>query len=179
MLTKWKYALSATLVALSLWLWLKPSDITDETLRMIEADIEAAVRPILELYTKSQNAYLFIYYSNYERRIYFVKPDGLVNPDEAIDDDEFFSEALLYHRANLCMTKETIDLPPSSLRDALIINDALVEGAWYISCPIFIQDRLIGYVSVVEPIDDRKLAPTIHNVQLIAHQIKQVFLDNL
>jgi len=179
MLTKWKYIFSATLGALSLWLWLRPYNVTDETLRMIEDDIEGAVRPILKLYTESKDAYLFIYYSNYERRIYFVKPDGLTNPDEAIDDDIFFSEALLYHKANLCMAKATVDIPPSSLRDAFIISEALVEGAWYISCPIFIKDRLVGYVSVVEPVEDRKLAPTIYNVQLIAHQIKQVFINNL
>lgn len=180
MTKKLKIIISAFLLALSAGVYITKSNTEELNLKTIEADIEVAIDEVLEEVSFiDSTAYVFVYYSNYERRVFLVNNQDLVNPDESVTEDPFFSEALLYHQANLCMLRNTTLIESSSLKKALTKRNMIDEDKWYISCPIYIANKLVGYVSVVRAVESNQVSPAVNKVQLLAYTVEQAILQYL
>lgn len=98
-----------------------------------------------------------------------------------ISKDPFYSSMLNFHKNNLCYVSRTIDIP----NDSHIKKDILKEKedslyTLYISCPIFIDNILIGYVGGLNYGNVKQTAMYIEisTVQNTAKNIETLLLNN-
>jgi len=93
--------------------------------------------------------FVFFYLDNYtEREVFISKSDvALSNPNQPTDNDPFYVDMLTYHTNNICFLKNTTDISKSSVvYKNLESNNEISPDIFYLSCPIFVNDTLVGYI---------------------------------
>lgn len=127
--------------------------LTVEHIQSAELDIQKTINSI-PINLVDGNVYTFLYSSDYKYRVSFGL-QSVSNPVESINDDYTYKEIKGYHMANICFTRRTSELEANSaLYKALNESNMINSNYFYIACPMFAEDKLIGYVSaVVEKID--------------------------
>lgn len=122
-------------------------------LRSLEEEKAELSKTINELYdenTSSDNIAIFLYSKEQETRSLFYSNNNLKFSKEKISADVFFSRMLARHKLNHCFLIETSSVQKNSnFYKILDENGNIAEKGYYMSCPLFVKGRLIGYTSIV------------------------------
>lgn len=104
-------------------------------------------------YTNNVNKYLYRYYvffytDEYRyREVYITRSStALQNPRQEVTE-EFYVRLLNYHKNGNCYSAKTSDIDPISVvyKNLEGINE-VSDNIFYISCPIYVGDTLVGYI---------------------------------
>jgi hypothetical protein len=159
------------------------SNLTKKDITDIQKDIFS------ELYKDSLNKYLyrysvFFYLDNYKTRALFLNSDSHYSIPKNIntDSDLFYKEMLVSHKANLCFIKLTKDLDKNSyIYRSLLIKKDISYNKFYVSCPIFIEQTLVGYLGGIYIINGKHPSASsidLNPIKKAADSIKNIILSN-
>lgn len=106
---------------------------------------------------KQDTIAIFFYSNDYSSRSTFSSDSVVSNTviDEVSEDSEY-SRALEYHKVNECYQQSLKDMnKSSSLYEAVDnLNIGLTtENGYYSSCPIYVEDKLVGYIGTFFTLD--------------------------
>ena len=156
MIKKLLFVSALIITSLSLYLFIKEDTIQHDIkeVRTIGSNITNTLIPSILSHNFDRTG-IFIYNSDYSYRYFLYSQHVVVNsavPKWPTKGDTVFEEALEYHKANLCYIKRSTDLPSDSLMYSVITEWQDIEispNVFYISCPLFIENTLIGYIGSV------------------------------
>ena len=118
---------------------------------------------------------VFVYADDYNRRDVFLNLRDTEIAPINISNDVGYQKALSYHKYDLCYVENTLDLDKTSELYRLLKEIGYAEPeSKYVSCPIFHDMILKGYVSMVYDEGDFKgLTPVIiSKIRFIATDIE-------
>ena len=95
-------------------------------------------------------SFVFFYLNNYTtRKVFTSKLDALPsNISPNIPEDPFYTLMLQYHENDICLVTATSNINKSSgIYKTLSENGEIAPDTFYFSCPIYIDNILIGYVA--------------------------------
>lgn len=111
-----------------------------------------------EIFSVKQDTIAIFFYNNdYNSRSTFSSDSIVSNTiiNDVLKDPEY-SRALEYHKVNECYQQSLKDMDKSSsLYEAIDnLNISLTEeNGYYSSCPIYVEDQLVGYVGTFFTLD--------------------------
>lgn len=122
-----------------------------------------------------QNMFFFTYIENYTKRVlYSSANDSNSIPQPVFDDPEYYL-AYNFHMQDVCYVKRVSFIDQTSNLYPLLIdfldNDLeLAKSSFYISCPVFAEDILLGYVSAVVINSTNGVVADMNLIQYIANK---------
>lgn len=137
---------------------------------------------LLPLYTKSEEfekTAIFLYSSDYKERVFLYSHHVKIDTNiisYSTHGDPAFESALEFHKEGLCYIANSTNLTTDSLMYTVISNwegITIDVSVYYISCPLFIDGNLSGYIGNVVDIKSREHG-LIEDVQLIKFLAKKV-----
>lgn len=152
-----------------------------KVIQKIQEKFTLTVVPDLISDAKKKQISIFLYYDNYTARQLLASGIDILNPDvKNIGDDPFFKLNLLYHENNTCLILPTQEIEKSSsFYNVLLDKDLIDEKYFYVSCPIYVKDILLGYVSGVYVSSSSQISPKYLEMQvlasLVAKELKPYF----
>lgn len=138
---------------------------------------------LLPLYTKSQDfkrTAIFLYTPDYSERVFLYSHHVTVDPSietYPTFGDPAFEDALQFHKADLCYVVNSTRLTKDSLMHIVIDQweDIDIEtSVYYLSCPIYIDGVLAGYVGSVIDLEEKGhgLIEDVLLIQLLADKVE-------
>ena len=118
---------------------------------------------------------IFFYTSDSENRVLFtsVKEPNLIEDYRIINSDSFLSLNRRTHEAEECFVEYTNQLPSDSLfYQRLQKQGKISEEIAYASCPIIINDLLIGYVSSIIELNGERIYPYFNKLKVLTSEIE-------
>lgn len=151
-----------------------------ESYRAIENEITEEIDPLLDKYILKEDYYFFLYSKDYSKRHSFLRDPVIINPSSIVKGDLLYEESLIYHRENQCFIIDSKLIPKNTLLyDVFQTRAELYEKDWYASCPIFYRNDLIGYASVIKPIESIGVVEILNKVRLISSLLEKSIEKNL
>ena len=148
--------------------------LSEESIRMIEKDISTSLIPDF-LSKHIQNVSIYLYTTDYSYRVFLLanndtQANELYKP---VMTDSFMSNALRAHKVNECFMEYTDQVPLDSWFFATVLNvDAYKPDIIYISCPIYQNNLLIGYVSSIIDLKGRKIYPSFNKLKVLTSEVE-------
>jgi len=169
-------AIIATVINTS-WQFLKRTtpDINEESIATLESTIKLSKIPSI-VSDSFHRLGIFAYIDNYSQKYLLAGTnlEGTSNPSMVIGD-VFYEEAYRYHKHKLCFVMHTIDIPTSSKIYTLLKDyDEIFQDSYIASCPIYLNDKLIGYVGSVFAIKNR-LFNEVQALKVITDEVEDEF----
>lgn len=127
-------------------------NILDKVTRIEAVKIQKNIKRALTENNLSDFLYrysVFFYTDDYENRNLFLNSTNLYNVTKIVDINEgsFYQEMLNAHLQELCFIKNTQGLDKnSSIYKSLAEKYDIAVNKFYVSCPIYIEQNLIGYL---------------------------------
>lgn len=112
-------------------------------------EIEHTTQTILKNTKTFNKSFMFFYLDNYTKRKVFTGKGSLVSSStiEDISSDIFYKKMLNQHLKDKCYIENTLTIEKESMiYSSLKKSDELKRNLNYISCPIFIEGTLLGYI---------------------------------
>lgn len=95
---------------------------------------------------------VFFYVDNYTAKIPFitVDPNSSIKKIQDIPSDEFYSLMTKTHKKDVCFVLNTVNISKTSdIYKSLYQNKEINKKNNYISCPLYLEDSLVGYIGGV------------------------------
>lgn len=156
------------------------NNISEEQAITIEKVVQDQLgNPVIS--NKLQRSFVFFYLNNYNSRVLFTAKEGVTvaNKEQIIDGDPFYELMLNYHLNDICFVRETININPESLvYNRFQETGELRPGFYYVSCPLYIEDTLIGYIGGINNNTEGSISVETSIVKNTATNIEQVLNRN-
>ena len=135
------------------------------------AKLKNDVDTILNEYSfknKLTESAVFIYGPRHETRFLLSSDADIKNPvTNTVQTDSLWKKLYLQNKHNHCTTTATLRLPLNSELRPILLKKGLVKPeTYYMACPIFNQDLLIGYVSAVVKVRDSNVSGFRHLLEI-------------
>lgn len=119
--------------------------------------INKEIQELLTIYVDGvtiQNMFFFMYTDNYTQRLLYTSANKSELTPKNVFEDAVYELAYKFHEQDICYVKKSLNLSPSSgltpiIEDFLNNDPDLINNSFYISCPVFTNGTLLGYVSAV------------------------------
>lgn len=142
--------------------------------------LETFIKNELNYYLKDtivSQAFVFFYLDNYNKRTVFTsktEESAPVHNTINISKELFYQEMLNYHKNSLCFVKTTEEVYKNYLSSSFIPENEQSPNSFYISCPIFLNSTLIGYIGTItkKPIELKQLPDNTNSVFILTNEIK-------
>jgi len=126
------------------------------------------------------NYSVFFYLDDYSKRLSFFNYPAQTLPSpklQVIKYDSFQQEMSLNHKKDLCFVKNTTTISQSSaLYLALNSTKDIKEDTYYISCPLIVNDLIVGYLAGLHKSTPKLLYIPILPIKNAATLIENVFV---
>lgn len=152
------------------------TNITQEQAVNIEAVVQDQLNnPVVS--AKLQRSFVFFYLEDYQKRVLFTAKEGVSVKQEVqnITGDPFYELMLNYHFNDICFIRETINIDPESvLYNRFKETGELQPAFYYVSCPLYINDELIGYIGGIDNNEEGSISVETSTVKNTATNIEKI-----
>lgn len=152
------------------------TNITEEQAVNIEAVVQDQLNnPVVS--AKLQRSFVFFYLDNYQKRVFFTAKEGVSVKQEVqeIAGDPFYELMLNYHFNDICLVRETININPNSVVYTRFKETGELKPAfYYVSCPIYINDELVGYIGGINNNEEGSISVETSTVRNTATNIEEI-----
>lgn len=121
--------------------------------------------------------FMFFYTKEYtERAVYLSSDKDFPGVDkQIIEDDPFYVNLLNYHKNDSCFAIRTADINKESVvYSSLLKTIEIGEHTFYISCPIYVNNILIGYIGALYNGESSLVSISINIIRNTASNIENV-----
>lgn len=125
---------------------------------------------------------IFFYLDDFSKRVSFLNypvENKVNNKSQIIKHDVFYEEMLTNHKEDICFVKNTTLIPKSSdIYVRLKIKGDITQQNYYISCPLFLNNSLVGYLGGLYKNTSLPIYVSILPIKNAATVIESVLLKN-
>ena len=152
----------------------------DTNAMLIEAEIKKELKE--NRLNNIYNVILFLYTNNYTERVLYTSADIVSLKSLNVTSDPVLNAALKKHQHNICFSSKIENLDPTSnLTTQLKTNIAAedIASSFYVSCPVFVDDNLLGFVAAIINRSENGFVTDLNRVLLIARIVSRTFSTNI
>lgn len=154
---------------------------TDDSVFLVgNSPVDKQIKEVLNKYVNNEdilNMYFFIYTKDYTERVLYTSALQADVKPEVVKGDPVYELASELHKERVCyVTQVGVIDPNSRLKEAaesfvLSLNQD-VSTTFYMSCPVFAEGILLGYVSAITVRTDTRVGiETMNLVEFVANRV--------
>lgn len=151
------------------------NNITKEEALKIEESVQYSLEETKQK-SSLERASVFFYTNNYNSRTLFSSNNNITKETQSVSSDSFYSTMLSYHQNGLCYIKNTeLISQTSDLYSILSSRNEIQENLFYISCPIYSDNVLLGYLGGLSDSKDSLVAVDTTSILYATKNIEKIF----
>ena len=165
-------------------IFVRPTSALDNLTEEKAEEIKMETETSLTQTSLNQNLYryfVFFYLDDYTTRQVFLSGSEipLSQPKVSINGDVFYTEMLTYHLNDVCYIRNTVNISESSVvRTNLSKTNEIQPNIFYVSCPIYVNDTLVGYIGGLNRKDDGSISIETSGVRNSSKTIQNILEDS-
>lgn len=125
--------------------------------------------------------FVFFYLDEFTKRQVFISESGvpLSRPVQETDGDPFYISMLTYHLNGVCFLQNTTDISKNSIvHQNFSKTNEIDPNIFYLSCPIFLNDTLVGYIGGLNNKEDGSISVETAAVRSAAKSVQNILEGN-